>query len=175
VTIADSETNQNEKLRAADWLVSFKADRLWTSEELDLPKCGALNVHLAPPWHRGVGGYERAIIENWSHYGVTVHHMTAAIDAGPILSVDQFPIPPQIDATGLAGLAACRGLLALSEIFTTSLCVAVPQSQWEWTGPLYTRAYLTNLLDAYPTVRRLSTSKDPSWNDRRSIIRSLHS
>jgi len=34
-----------------------------------------------------------------------VHVMVEKVDAGPIVSVVRFPIPPQIDAAGLEGLA----------------------------------------------------------------------
>lgn len=62
-----------------------------------LIRCGkvALNFHPAPlPALRGVGGINVAILEGWTWFAVTCHHLVGTIDAGPIVAQWAFDIDP---------------------------------------------------------------------------------
>jgi methionyl-tRNA formyltransferase len=66
---------------------------------------GAYNFHPGPPRYPGWAPAHFALYERASEFGITVHVMVDKVDAGPIVSVIRFAIPPHIDAAGLEGLA----------------------------------------------------------------------
>ena len=63
---------------------------------LDLPKYPPLNVHGSIlPKYRGAAPIQRAIMENWdvgAESGVSIMHMEAALDSGPVFRVVREPI-----------------------------------------------------------------------------------
>lgn len=64
----------------------------------------ALNFHPAPlPEYRGFAPYTFGILNGERRWGVSCHHMTAEIDAGPIVEVRRFDIvdPDSVTAAGL--------------------------------------------------------------------------
>lgn len=52
----------------------------------------AYNFHAASPEFPGRDPHHWAIYEGASHFGVTLHRMIAAVDAGPIIATARFPI-----------------------------------------------------------------------------------
>jgi methionyl-tRNA formyltransferase len=60
---------------------------------LEVPALGAINVHYAPlPRYRGPNPTQWAIINGEGETAVTLHRMTAEIDAGPIVAQRRVPI-----------------------------------------------------------------------------------
>ena len=60
---------------------------------LCLPKLGIINFHPAIlPEYKGTAGYNIAILEGRSDWGVSAHYMDAEIDTGEIIDVSMFPI-----------------------------------------------------------------------------------
>lgn len=51
-----------------------------------------INFHPGPLRYPGIGGYDLALKNHDSTYGVTVHHMLAVPDTGPIIMTMDFPI-----------------------------------------------------------------------------------
>jgi methionyl-tRNA formyltransferase len=107
----------------ADMLTGYRPDLLlvfgfnWRlpGEVLELPRLGVLNVHpSALPRYRGPSPVLWAIRNGDPFMGVTVHRMTARIDAGPILAqVDDIPVPDQVTSQDVWELtkAVLPGLL----------------------------------------------------------------
>jgi methionyl-tRNA formyltransferase len=63
---------------------------------LGLPKVAANNFHPAPlPELRGMGGYNVAIMQKRTRYGVTAHYMNEEIDRGDIIQVRNFEMDPE--------------------------------------------------------------------------------
>ncbi|MEO5882998.1 MAG: formyltransferase family protein [Caldimonas sp.] len=63
---------------------------------LEHPRRGAINFHPAPlPQYKGCGGYNLAVLESCTEWGVTAHYMDEKIDTGEIIEVDRFPIDPE--------------------------------------------------------------------------------
>lgn len=61
-----------------------------------MPKIGCINLHPAPlPDFRGVGGYNFAIYENLSFWGVSAHFVDESFDTGDIIKVRKFDINPE--------------------------------------------------------------------------------
>ncbi len=78
---------------------------------LDIPRLGCLNIHasLLPRW-RGAAPIQRAILAGDAETGVTIMHMEAGLDTGPMLHKESLPIADAETAGSLhdklAGLGA---------------------------------------------------------------------
>ena len=60
---------------------------------LTLPKLGIINFHPAIlPKYKGTAGYNIAILEGRSDWGVSAHYVDAEMDTGEIIDVSIFPI-----------------------------------------------------------------------------------
>jgi methionyl-tRNA formyltransferase len=78
-----------------DVVVSFLFWNRIREPLLSLGRVGCLNFHPAPlPDMRGVGGYNVAILEGMSEWGVSCHFVDADFDTGDIVEVERFPIDP---------------------------------------------------------------------------------
>jgi methionyl-tRNA formyltransferase len=80
-----------------DLVVSFLFPERVRAPLLMLPKLGAINFHPAPlPEYGGMAGYNLAVLEGQTSYGVTAHIMTEQFDSGPILRIRRFPIAAHV-------------------------------------------------------------------------------
>jgi len=66
---------------------------------------GAYNFHPGPPHYPGWVPAQFAIYEQATTFGATVHCMVEKVDAGPIVAVELFAIPPGIGVRRLQELA----------------------------------------------------------------------
>jgi methionyl-tRNA formyltransferase len=81
-----------------------------------LGSVGCLNFHPAPlPDYRGVGGYNVAILEGLSSWGVSCHFVDESFDTGDVVEVERFDIDPATDTAFSLDLASQEHLLALFE------------------------------------------------------------
>lgn len=91
VLLDDSPTPQ--PLTDVDLVLSYLHMRRIRRPLIDLPSVGCFNFHPAPlPEFRGLGGYNFAILEGLSEYGVSVHWVAPSVDTGDIVKVRRFPI-----------------------------------------------------------------------------------
>jgi methionyl-tRNA formyltransferase len=78
-----------------DVVISFLFWKRIREPLLSLGRIGCLNFHPAPlPDMRGVGGYNVAVLEGMSEWGVSSHFVDADFDTGDIVEVERFPIDP---------------------------------------------------------------------------------
>jgi methionyl-tRNA formyltransferase len=85
-----------------DLVISFLFWKRIREPLLSLGRAGCLNFHPAPlPDLRGVGGYNVAVLEGMSEWGVSCHFVDAELDTGDLVQVDRFPIDPEA-ATALS-------------------------------------------------------------------------
>ena len=85
-----------------DVVVSFLFWNRIREPLLSLGRIGCLNFHPAPlPDLRGVGGYNVAVLEGMSEWGVSCHFVDADFDTGDIVEVERFAIDPDT-ATALS-------------------------------------------------------------------------
>jgi len=62
------------------------------------PRLGCLNFHPAPlPDMRGLGGYNVAIVEGMSEWGVSAHFVDERFDTGDLVAVARFPVDPDAE------------------------------------------------------------------------------
>ena len=66
---------------------------------------GAFHFHPGPPSYPGWAPAHFALYHRQTEFGATAHVMIERVDAGPIIGVARFPIPPRISLMGLEGLA----------------------------------------------------------------------
>lgn len=93
---------------------------------LDIPKHGTVNVHPSLlPLYRGAAPVQRALEEGVAETGVSLALTVLAMDAGPILHQEIFPVPLEMQAPRLLAelfeLGALRLLQVLPDYFNGSL------------------------------------------------------
>lgn len=60
---------------------------------LSIPERGIINFHPAPlPEYKGTAGYNMAVLDELSEWGVSAHYVDESIDTGDIIEVDTFGI-----------------------------------------------------------------------------------
>jgi methionyl-tRNA formyltransferase len=107
---------------------------------LDAPKLGCLNIHasLLPRW-RGAGPIQAAILAGDAETGITIMHMEAGLDTGPILLRQSVPITPATTAAQLHDRLAELGARLVLEALKSPQS-PVPQVDAEATyAPKLTR------------------------------------
>jgi methionyl-tRNA formyltransferase len=87
--LADSFQNGTSGCR----LVAFLTGVIVPGELLSRLDGPAYNFHPGPPEYPGSFTAGFAIYDGAKEFGVTLHEMTAKVDAGPIVEVRRFPVP----------------------------------------------------------------------------------
>ncbi|HLM28177.1 MAG TPA: formyltransferase family protein [Thermoleophilaceae bacterium] len=96
----------------ADLAISFLFPRLIREPLISGPRVGCLNFHPAPlPDMRGVGGYNVAVLEGFSEWGVSAHFVDARFDTGDLVEVRRFPIDPAAETAWSLDLRSQEELL----------------------------------------------------------------
>ena len=90
-------------LRAHDW--SLLSRPWWCRRESSALGFGAYNFHPGPPHYPGWVPAHFAIYNKASYFGATAHVMIERVDAGPIVGVKMFDIPPNTSVLRLQELA----------------------------------------------------------------------
>lgn len=125
------------------WGVSFYNDYLFNAEEIarftDL-----FNIHPALPSIRGRGYDVLPLIERHGEYGVTLHRVDAAIDAGPIVRTIVHPLPADCCRQRLRALNQAASLTLLAETLDElqrhgpgRLRASAKRHSAHWSGPCH--------------------------------------
>jgi methionyl-tRNA formyltransferase len=81
-----------------DVVVSFLFWNLIRQPLLSLGSVGCLNFHPAPlPDYRGIGGYNVAILDGLSEWGVSCHFVDERFDTGDLVEVERFAIDQETE------------------------------------------------------------------------------
>ena len=86
-------------------LIAFVTPEIVSRSILAKLGYGAFNFHPGPPSYPGWAPAHFALYDQAAEFGATVHAMIEQVDAGPIIEVEPFPVPPHITVLGLEGLA----------------------------------------------------------------------
>jgi methionyl-tRNA formyltransferase len=90
------------ELDGVDLVISFLFWKRIREPLISLGRIGCLNFHPAPlPDFRGVGGYNVAVLEGLSEWGVSCHFVNEGLDTGDLVAVERFAIDPSA-ATALS-------------------------------------------------------------------------
>lgn len=112
-----SDVAQAFEAHAADLIVAFHFDQIFSAATLALAPLGGINVHPGLlPRHRGPVPTIHALAEEVPGFGVTIHRLTPAIDAGAILAQEASDFPSGTTATRAAILLHERGRVLLDRV-----------------------------------------------------------
>jgi methionyl-tRNA formyltransferase len=102
----------------------------------------AYNLHPGPPSYPGLFPAVFALYDGAASFGVTLHEMTADVDAGPIVAANAVELPPDIDRVGLEALSRELAWHLLSGMASALARVdrPLPPVDAVWQGPVRRRA-----------------------------------
>lgn len=93
------------------------------------------NIHPGPPERPGRYPSVWALYEGDAQFGTTVHEAVAAVDAGPIVAVERFAIPPEADRAALDTLSLTSVLRLLVRLVPALVAPApLPRIAEVWSG-----------------------------------------
>jgi methionyl-tRNA formyltransferase len=99
-----------------DLVISFLFWNLLREPLISLGRVGCLNFHPAPlPDYRGVGGYNMAILDGLSEWGVSCHFVDEQFDTGDVVEVERFEVDPEAETAFSLDLKSQQHLLGLFE------------------------------------------------------------
>lgn len=156
VSINDPETVDWLKAMRADLLVVCDYGQILKPDALSAARLGGINLHGSLlPRHRGAAPVQWSILAGDADAGVSVIHMTPALDAGPVLTHAVTAIEPREDAgmleTRLSQLGVAPTLQAIAmlegkdhpagEIQDRSLATRAPRlkkgdGELNWNSPV---------------------------------------
>jgi len=129
-----------ERIRALkpDAIFSFYYRRLVSQEVLDIPTVGAFNLHGSLlPKYRGRAPVNWVLVKGERETGVTLHHMTAAPDAGDIVGQRAVAIDEEDTAqTLLRKLVDAAGVL-LDELLPSIAAGTAPRTPQDASQATY--------------------------------------
>ena len=97
-------------------LISFGSRHYISPDILNRIGYGAYNLHPGPTNYPGWAPFYYAIYDQATQYGVTFHEMNSQIDAGDIVRVREFDIPPQSTTQQLVNLTEFHMFELLKEL-----------------------------------------------------------
>jgi methionyl-tRNA formyltransferase len=102
LTLVSYEELSDHPPEDVDLVISFLFWKRIREPVLSLGRSGCLNFHPAPlPDIRGLGGYNVAVLDGMSEWGVSCHFVDADFDTGDLVEVERFSIDPDT-ATALS-------------------------------------------------------------------------
>jgi methionyl-tRNA formyltransferase len=117
---------------------------------------GAYNFHPGPPDYPGWIPAHFAIYDKANTFGATVHRMAEQVDAGPIVDVESFDIPPGTTVTRLQEMAftlVARMFWRLAPVLAIQ-SAALPEMPVKWTGTKSTSRMHKAMCDVAPDISR---------------------
>lgn len=123
-------------------LIAFCSGVIVPRAVLDRLSGPAYNIHPGPPWVRGIYPSVFALYDGIETFGATLHELTEAVDAGPIVAVEDAPIRPEMDRLALETLArklVTDLLRRTAEDLVTSDAPLPHLQDAAWSGPAWTK------------------------------------
>ncbi len=145
-------------------LIAFSTDVIVPPRILDALGYGAYNFHPGPPTYPGWGPAHFAVYDQVATFGVTAHVMLERVDAGPIVGVELFCVPPNATAKRLEQMA----FVALARIFW-NLAQALTRAEALATLPVTWRGRKTTRR-IYEELRTVPTTVAKDDLDRRVAV-----
>lgn len=135
-------------------LIAFGTDVVVSEELLSRLGFGAYNFHPGPPDYPGWAPASFAVYDGARSFGATAHVMTAKVDAGPIVGVRLFPVPPRMTANQLALGALVAALELFRELgpLLVNASDPLPVLPLSWSRRKHTRAEFRQMCDLPPDI-----------------------
>jgi methionyl-tRNA formyltransferase len=151
-----------------DLVISFLFWKRIRPPLIELGRTGCLNFHPAPlPDMRGVGGYNVAILEGRSDWGVSCHFVDQEFDTGDIVAVDRFDLDPDSATAFSLDLESQERLLTVfKDVLGRALAGEEFPREPQGEGRYVTRAELEELRQVRPgddVDRKLRAFWYPPW------------
>ncbi|QFU03795.1 Bifunctional polymyxin resistance protein ArnA [Pseudoalteromonas sp. THAF3] len=122
---------------AAQWrgdiIISYLSRWIVPQALLDRANIAAINFHPAPPEYPGIGCNNFALYNNEKTFGVTCHHMKAAVDTGEIIATKEFDLDASDNVESILKRAYDAQLALFQEVIDTFVKdgkFAVANKQW---------------------------------------------
>lgn len=134
-------------------LISFISSWIYPASLLESASVAAINFHPGSPEYPGTGCTNFAIYNDEKEYGITCHHMKAAVDSGSIIQVKRFPIRPE--DTVYSVTQRCYHLIEESFYEMMDLVLrgeSLPVTNETWKRKPYTRKQLDDLCHIRPDM-----------------------
>lgn len=138
---------------SGELMISFISSWIYPARLLENASVAAINFHPGSPEYPGTGCTNFAIYNDEKEYGITCHHMKAAVDSGNIIQVKRFPIRPE--DTVYSVTQHCYHLIEESfyEMMELVLKEApFPVTNDTWKRKPYTRKQLDDLCHIRPDM-----------------------
>jgi len=129
-----------EQIRALqpDFLFSFYYREMLKKDLLEIPKCGALNMHGSLlPKYRGRVPVNWAIIHGETETGATLHYMTEKPDNGDIVAQQAVPILPNDTALQVFQKVTVAAEIALNGVLPALLAGTAPRQKQDLSKGAY--------------------------------------
>ena len=145
-TLAELEAFGPELLRRAR-LVGFVTPVVVPKHILDRLGFGAYNFHPGPPNYPGWLPSHFAIYDGATEFGATAHRMVEKVDAGPIVGLERFGIPPHTGVAALEQLAYSQLAFLFWRLAKTLATQGEPLEELpiSWSGRKSTRKMIAAL------------------------------
>lgn len=128
-------------------LFGFATDIVVSPQQLRAVKGDAYNLHPGPPDYPGWAPSSHAIMDGAETFGITLHRMVAAVDAGPIVSVLRFPMPKDATLSRLDLLAEKAAYKLFMRVAGRLAAPgALPETEMAWTGRMRRKRDLKRLV-----------------------------
>ena len=149
-------------LEGTDLVLSFLFWRLIRPPLIELGRIGCLNFHPAPlPDWRGLGGYNVAVLEGLTEWGVSAHFVDEGFDTGDLVRVRRFPIDPDTETALSLDIASQEHLLSLfREVIDLAVAGEPLPREPQGEGRYVTR-------EQFEEMRRVRPDDPPELTERR--------
>lgn len=135
-------------------LVAFMSAVIVPADILERFDLGAYNFHPGTPEFPGTAPEAWASYQQVPVYGATAHVMTAKVDEGPIIKVEELPVPRMSPRLVYAQVAN-RAAHALFSQMADALCKAEPlpvDDALTWTGTKHSSADFQKMCQIEPDI-----------------------
>lgn len=154
-------------------LLSYGTSVIVPAPLLELPGLLALNVHAASPDYPGRDPHHFAVYDGATKYGATLHFMTSKVDAGPIVDMELFDVPPNATPANLLDQANQAAWVLLERLLKKLAGdkAITPLGEVNWGARKTTRQMFKELcrVDASMTAvefaRRLQATSMPGYHN----------
>ncbi|WP_260293636.1 formyltransferase family protein [Sedimenticola hydrogenitrophicus] len=156
VMVGDLEALESAFAVHRDLLLSFGMGTIVPRWILDRPSLIAFNVHAASPQYPGRDPHHFAVYDEAKEYGATLHYMTQSVDAGPIVDVEIFDVPPAVTPSALLDLSRKASFVLIKRFFQQYVEYGAPKPMGGivWGGCKSTRKMFLELCRIDPAMTK---------------------